>query len=84
MQAELSTAELARYARHLLIPDVGIEGQLRLKNASALLIGTGALGSPAALYLAAAGVGRLGLVDDDKVDVSNLHRQVLHGESWNT
>lgn len=82
MQADLSTAELARYARHLLIPDIGIEGQLRLKNASVLLIGTGALGSPAALYLAAAGVGRLGLVDTDEVDVSNLHRQVLHGESW--
>jgi adenylyltransferase/sulfurtransferase len=82
MQANLSSAELARYARHLLIPEVGIEGQSRLKNASVLLIGTGALGSPAALYLAAAGVGRLGLVDDDAVDVSNLHRQVLHGESW--
>ena len=82
MQANLSAAELARYARHLLIPGVGIEGQSRLKNASVLLIGTGALGSPAALYLAAAGVGRLGLVDDDVVDVSNLHRQVLHGESW--
>jgi adenylyltransferase/sulfurtransferase len=82
MQANLSAAELARYARHLLIPEVGIEGQSRLKNASVLLIGTGALGSPAALYLAAAGVGRLGLVDDDAVDVSNLHRQVLHGESW--
>jgi len=82
MQADLSTAELARYARHLLIPEFGIEGQSRLKNASVLLIGTGALGSPAALYLAAAGIGRLGLVDDDVVDVSNLHRQVLHGESW--
>jgi adenylyltransferase/sulfurtransferase len=82
MQANLSAAELARYSRHLLIPEVGIEGQSRLKNASVLLIGTGALGSPAALYLAAAGVGRLGLVDDDAVDVSNLHRQVLHGESW--
>jgi adenylyltransferase/sulfurtransferase len=82
MQADLSTAELARYTRHLLIPEVGIEGQSRLKNASVLLIGTGALGSPTALYLAAAGIGRLGLVDDDVVDVSNLHRQVLHGESW--
>lgn len=82
MQANLSAAELARYARHLLIPEVGIEGQSRLKNASVLLIGTGALGSPAALYLAAAGIGRLGLVDADVVDVSNLHRQVLHGESW--
>lgn len=82
MQANLSDAELARYSRHLLIPDVGIKGQLRMKNASVLLIGSGALGSPAALYLAAAGVGRLGLVDPDVVDVSNLHRQVLHGESW--
>jgi adenylyltransferase/sulfurtransferase len=82
MQATLSAAELARYSRHLLIPDIGVEGQLRLKNASVLLIGTGALGSPAALYLAAAGVGRLGLVDADEVDVSNLQRQVLHGESW--
>jgi len=82
MQANLSAAELARYSRHLLIPDIGVEGQLRLKNASVLLIGTGALGSPAALYLTAAGVGRLGLVDADEVDVSNLHRQVLHGESW--
>jgi adenylyltransferase/sulfurtransferase len=82
MQATFSAAELARFSRHLLIPDIGVEGQLRLKNASVLLIGTGALGSPAALYLAAAGVGRLGLVDDDEVDVSNLQRQVLHGESW--
>jgi len=82
MQATFSAAELARYSRHLLIPDIGVEGQLRLKDASVLLIGTGALGSPAAIYLAAAGVGRLGLVDDDEVDVSNLHRQVLHGESW--
>ena len=82
MQADLSSAELARYARQLMIPEIGIEGQSRLKNASVLLVGTGALGSPAALYFAAAGVGRIGLVDADVVDVSNLHRQVLHGESW--
>ncbi len=78
----LSSAELIRYSRHLLIPVVGEAGQLRLKNAAVLLIGTGALGSPAALYLAAAGVGRLGLVDPDVVDASNLQRQILHGESW--
>lgn len=82
MDAGLSAAELLRYSRHLIIPQVGMEGQLRLKNAAVLLIGTGALGSPAALYLAAAGVGRLGLVDPDVVDVSNLQRQILHGESW--
>ena len=78
----LSPAELLRYSRHLLIPAVGEAGQLRLRNASVLLVGTGALGSPAALYLAAAGVGRLGLVDADVVDASNLQRQILHGESW--
>lgn len=78
----LSPAELLRYSRHLLIPAVGAAGQLRLKNSAVLLIGTGALGSPAALYLAAAGVGRLGLVDADVVDASNLQRQILHGESW--
>ncbi len=78
----LSPAELLRYSRHLLIPAVGEAGQLRLKNAAVLLVGAGALGSPAALYLAAAGVGRLGLVDADVVDASNLQRQILHGESW--
>ena len=82
MSDGLSSAELLRYSRHLLIPAVGMAGQLRLKNASVLLIGTGALGSPAALYLAAAGVGKLGLVDADVVDASNLQRQILHGESW--
>ncbi len=82
MPEMLSPTELQRYSRHLLIPSIGEEGQLRLKNASVLLIGCGALGSPAALYLAAAGVGRLGLVDADVVDASNLQRQILHGESW--
>src|SRR5919202_6992416 len=76
---ELSRDELARYGRHLVIPEVGEDGQRKLKAASVLLVGTGGLGSPLALYLAAAGVGRLGLVDFDAVDFSNLQRQVLHG-----
>lgn len=70
---------MARYARHLALPEVGLEGQRKLKRASVLCIGTGGLGSPSALYLAAAGVGRIGLVDADTVDLSNLQRQVLHG-----
>jgi len=78
---ELSNAEIARYARHLIMPEVGIEGQQKLKAASVLLIGTGGLGSPTALYLAAAGIGRIGLVDYDVVDESNLQRQVIHGLS---
>jgi len=82
MHEGLTKAELLRYSRHLIIPNIGMEGQLRLKNAAVLLIGTGALGSPSALYLAAAGVGRIGLVDADVVDASNLQRQILHGESW--
>ncbi len=82
MTDALSPDEILRYSRHLLIPEVGEAGQLRLKNASVLLIGTGGLGSPAALYLAAAGVGRLGLIDPDVVDASNLQRQILHGEPW--
>lgn len=81
MLPELSHEEIHRYSRHLLIPDVGLEGQRKLKAASVLVIGTGGLGSPVALYLAAAGVGRIGLVDYDQVDLSNLQRQIIHGES---
>ena len=80
--ADLSREEIARYARHLALPEVTIEGQRRLKSSSVILIGAGGLGSPAALYLAAAGVGRIGLVDYDVVDESNLQRQVLHDSSW--
>jgi molybdopterin/thiamine biosynthesis adenylyltransferase/rhodanese-related sulfurtransferase len=79
--AELSKEEVARYSRHLIIPDVGMDGQKRLKNAKVLVIGAGGLGSPALLYLAAAGVGTLGIVDFDVVDESNLQRQVIHGQS---
>jgi len=79
--AELSTDEVRRYSRHLIIPDVGITGQKRLKNSRVLVIGAGGLGSPALLYLAAAGVGTLGIVEFDEVDESNLQRQVIHGQS---
>ncbi|RFC42179.1 MAG: adenylyltransferase and sulfurtransferase [Verrucomicrobia bacterium] len=76
---EFSNDEIARYSRHLIMPEVTLEGQKRLKAASVLCIGTGGLGSPIALYLAAAGIGRIGLVDGDTVDFSNLQRQILHG-----
>ncbi|WP_026454676.1 adenylyltransferase/sulfurtransferase MoeZ [Saccharomonospora iraqiensis] len=79
--AELTKEEVARYSRHLIIPDVGMDGQKRLKNARVLIIGAGGLGSPALLYLAAAGVGTLGVIDFDVVDESNLQRQVIHGQS---
>jgi len=79
--AEFTADELARYSRHLVLPEVGIEGQRRLKSAAVLCIGVGGLGSPAVIYLAAAGVGRIGLVDADTVEVSNLQRQILHGTS---
>ncbi|EWC63607.1 Sulfur carrier protein adenylyltransferase ThiF [Actinokineospora spheciospongiae] len=78
---ELTKEEVARYSRHLIIPDVGVDGQKRLKNAKVLVVGAGGLGSPALLYLAAAGVGTLGVVDFDVVDESNLQRQVIHGQS---
>ncbi len=79
--AELSNDEVARYSRHLIIPDVGMDGQKRLKNARVLVIGAGGLGSPTLLYLAAAGVGTIGIVEFDVVDESNLQRQVIHGQS---
>ncbi|MGB5844751.1 MAG: molybdopterin-synthase adenylyltransferase MoeB [Anaerolineales bacterium] len=78
---DLNHAEILRYSRHLLIPEVGLSGQKKIKAASVLVIGTGGLGSPVALYLAAAGVGRIGLVDYDRVEASNLQRQVIHGTS---
>src|SRR4051795_6780672 len=76
---DLTPSEIARYSRHLIMPEVGMEGQKKLKAASILLIGAGGLGSPLGLYLAAAGIGRIGMVDFDVVDFSNLQRQVLHG-----
>jgi len=79
--APLDRDEIARYSRHLIMPDVGVAGQGRLKASKVLLVGTGGLGSPVAMYLAAAGVGTVGLVDYDVVEESNLHRQVIHGTS---
>jgi len=81
MLPNLSHEEILRYSRHLLIPDVGLDGQRKLKAASVLIVGTGGLGSPVALYLAAAGIGHIGLVDYDMVDRTNLQRQVIHGTS---
>jgi adenylyltransferase/sulfurtransferase len=79
--ADLSVDEVRRYSRHLIIPDVGMAGQKRLKNAKVLVVGAGGLGSPALMYLAAAGVGTLGIIDFDVVDESNLQRQIIHGQS---
>ena len=79
--ADLSVDEVRRYSRHLIIPEVGMTGQKRLKNAKVLCVGAGGLGSPALLYLAAAGVGTLGVIDFDVVDESNLQRQIIHGQS---
>ena len=80
-QVHLSNEEIRRYSRHLILPEFGMEGQRKLKQGSVLLVGTGGLGSPLALYLAAAGVGHIGLVDFDVVDESNLQRQIVHGTS---
>lgn len=79
---QLNKEEYERYSRHIILPEVGLDGQKKLKAASVLCVGTGGLGSPLLLYLAAAGVGRIGIVDFDLVDQSNLHRQVIHSESW--
>jgi len=81
-QVELSKDEYERYSRHLILPEVGVAGQKKLKAASILCVGTGGLGAPLTMYLAAAGVGRIGLVDFDVVDASNLQRQIIHGTSW--
>ncbi|MBE9051884.1 molybdopterin-synthase adenylyltransferase MoeB [Nostocales cyanobacterium LEGE 11386] len=81
-EIQLTKDDYERYSRHLILPEVGLEGQKRLKAASVLCIGTGGLGSPLLLYLAAAGIGRIGIVDFDVVDSSNLQRQVIHGTSW--
>jgi sulfur-carrier protein adenylyltransferase/sulfurtransferase len=81
-QVQLLPEEYARYSRHLILPEVGLDGQKRLKTASVLCVGTGGLGSPLLLYLAAAGIGRIGIVDFDIVDHSNLQRQIIHGTSW--
>lgn len=81
-EINLSKDDYARYARHIILPEVGVEGQKKLKAASVLCIGTGGLGSPLLLYLAAAGIGRIGIVDFDVVDHSNLQRQIIHGTSW--
>jgi sulfur-carrier protein adenylyltransferase/sulfurtransferase len=79
---QLTKDDYARYSRHIILPEVGLDGQKRLKAASVLCVGTGGLGSPLLLYLAAAGIGRIGIVDFDVVDHSNLHRQIIHGTSW--
>ncbi|MBE9206892.1 molybdopterin-synthase adenylyltransferase MoeB [Nostoc sp. LEGE 06077] len=81
-EIQLTKDDYERYSRHLILPEVGVDGQKRLKSASVLCIGTGGLGAPLLLYLAAAGVGRIGIVDFDVVDTSNLQRQVIHGTSW--
>ncbi|TDI74716.1 MAG: hypothetical protein E2O84_05480, partial [Bacteroidetes bacterium] len=77
----LTPQEISRYSRHLLLSEIGVAGQQKLKNASVLVVGAGGLGSPLTMYLAAAGIGRIGIVDYDDVDVTNLHRQILYSDS---
>jgi adenylyltransferase/sulfurtransferase len=79
--SEFSRDEIQRYARHLLLQEIGRSGQRKIRKAAVLIVGTGGLGSPVSMYLAAAGVGRIGLIDPDKVELSNLHRQIVHGTS---
>ncbi len=79
MPTTLTNEEIQRFSRHLILPEVGMEGQIKLKDAKVLLVGTGGLGAPMGLYLAAAGIGTIGLVDFDVVDASNLQRQIIHG-----
>ncbi len=81
-EIQLTKEEYERYSRHIILPEVGLDGQKKLKAASVLCVGTGGLGSPLLLYLAAAGIGHIGIVDFDVVDQSNLHRQIIHSESW--
>jgi molybdopterin/thiamine biosynthesis adenylyltransferase len=82
MLGNLTDEEIQRYSRQLMLPNFGEEGQCKLQQASVLIVGVGGLGSPAAIYLAAAGIGHIGLVDGDRVEVSNLQRQVVHNSSW--
>ena len=77
----LSNDEISRYSRQLLMPEIGVKGQVAIKKSSVLIVGAGGLGAPAGLYLAAAGFGRIGVVDYDEVEVNNLHRQVIHSEA---
>ena len=77
-QADLSSEEISRYARHISLPEIGVQGQIKLKTSSIACIGTGGLGSPLLIYLAAAGIGRIGIVDFDVVEYSNLQRQIIH------
>jgi len=77
----LSKVEIARYGRQLILPEIGMEGQTKLKNTGVLVVGAGGLGAPAAMYLASCGIGRLGIVDFDDVELGNLHRQIIHDET---